>query len=140
MIVDDFLKNRTGDGAQFWMDWIGNQIPKYTTENRLTQSDLWLRDLSEEIFKRVKQRYDLTVIDENILCSSIMSIILTLWSCRIIKAKAYDQRRQLEARQKMMSNLNDYHHALLDCMVNETMDHLFFPKQQWHPPFIPAEG
>lgn len=141
-MIEDILIKGTGEGCKFWCDYIGNLIPKYSkpTDNPLhgfTESNLWVRDLADEIWKRVQERYDLTRLDENIITSKLLTLILGLWSCRIIRAKAYDPRRPVEIRQGMMKKLLEYHHALLDCISDESNDHVFFPSQGWDAPFAP---
>lgn len=140
---EDLLIRSTGEGCQYWMDFIGAAIPKHTrpSDNPLhgsTESNLWLRDLADEVFARMKPYHDLAKMDENIIVSSLVSLILTLWSCRVRRAKSYDPRRPLDVRRAMTGRLYDYHHALLDCIVNEASDHHYFPAQEWDPPFAPG--
>ncbi len=134
------LTDGTGYDAHWWMCLIGKYIGKHSrpSENPLhgfTESNLWLRDLADEIWTNVKLHHDLTKIDENILCSKLMSLILTVWTCRIIRAKAYDPRRPIALRRIMLERANKYHHALLDCMVDESDDQLFCPEQDWETPY-----
>lgn len=142
-MVEALLFDMTGDGCQYWMDLIGSLIVKHTkpSDNPLhgsTESNLWLRDLSDELWSRIPSRHDLTKLDENIICSSLLSLILTLWSCRIKRAKAYDPRRPVEIRKRMLKRANEFHAALLACMTDESHDHEYFPKQEWDPPFAPG--
>lgn len=142
-MIDKLIEDGTGETCQFWMDFIGNMIQKHTkpSDNPLhgfTESDQWLIELSQELWKRVQPRHDLTKMDENIICSSLMGLILVQWSCRVRRAKSYDPRRPVEIRKGMMKRFLDYQHALMDAMMNEENDHNFFPKQEWDPPFVPG--
>ena len=133
-VLETILQKGTGKGSQYWMDWIGNTILSYTDDKRTTQSNLWLHDLADEVFAEVKERFDLIQVDENIITSTLASLILTLWSCRVRRAKAYDPRRPLDARKTMMEGLLQYHASLLECMVDESKDAEYFPAQEWQPP------
>lgn len=135
--VEELLLEGTGETADWWMNFIGERVVAHTDDKRSTDSGAWLKDVADALWGRVKPRYDLTVMDENIICSSLASLIYTLWSCRIRRAKSYDPRRPLEVRKGMMGRLLGYQHALLDYMTDESRDHVYFPAQEWGPPFAP---
>ena len=140
-IVDRELISETGWGSQEWMDFIGNQIGKRSKPIRgskglqTTDASLWVGDLADELWKRISERDDWSARDENIVCAKLLSLIFSLWACRIIRAKAYDPRRPVKQRRRALRKLVQYHHALLECMVDESKDSEFFPAQEWDSPF-----
>lgn len=136
--VDEYLKVRTGEGAQFWMDWIGNTIPKYTNqETKVSRSGEWLASLSVTLWLRVKDLpcYDWSKQDENIICSSLMGLILILWSTRVIRAKSFDPRRPELVRREMVKRMWDYRDMVTEAMLDSTKDKQYFPLQEWKCPF-----
>lgn len=138
MSVDEYLKVRTGEGAQFWMDRIG-QLIHNNSDPGTRESDVksWLGDLVSDLWAGMRHLpiYNWKTMDENIAISSVLGAILSLWSCRIIRAKSYDNRRPLEVRQNMMRRLLTFQRILFECTVDETHDHQYFPAQEWHSPF-----
>ena len=141
--IENALRNGTGEGCQFWMDFIGNSIAMHSTHpegavHGDTQSNLWLRDLANTLWERIPLHHDLTVVDENIISAHLMSLILTLWTCRIIKAKACDKRRPVHLRQQAMRKGLLCHQQLVQCISDESRDHEFFPAQEWELPFPPG--
>jgi hypothetical protein len=142
-LVNSILKKETGRGLKEWLDFIGEDIGKRSKplkgSNGLwtTDVDLWLSDLARELWKTVPSRHDLNCKDENIICARLMALILAAWSCRIIRAKAYDPRRPVAARRKALGKLGDHCKALLECVADESMDCILFPSQEWDSPFSP---
>lgn len=137
-LLDDLLIKATGEGARYWMDFVGKAIFDCTDQfTRGSRPAVWLAVLSAEVWDRIRTRHDWKVMDENIVCSKALSLILALWSCRVVRAKAYDNRRPLEARKGMLDRLTEFCMALTRCMVDESRDHVYFPAQDWSPPFPP---
>ena len=143
--LDAYLRERTGWTSKFWFDWIGERIYHHSWEvedsvHREGDITAWMRDLIQFLHDTIQPLpiYDWTKMDGNIICASLAGLIFTLWSCRIIRCKSYDGRRRVEDRRRMMHSLNRLHHMLLECMVNESRDHVYAPAQGWDPPFPPG--
>lgn len=134
----------TGEGKKFWLNWIGEKIGKYATgpkvkikgnvHDTMKKGWRWLQDLSKEVWDRTVTRLP-DGMDENILCARITGLILTLWTCRIIRAKSYDPRRPAKVRRTMMDRFVDTGRFLIECVADESLDHAYFPSQEWDPPF-----
>lgn len=75
--------------------------------------------------------------DENLACAKVLSLILGLWFYRVAHAKAFDPRRRPQDRKKALRKLWEYHHLLLDCVINESMDGVLFSDPEWDFPFSP---
>lgn len=147
--IDSYLSQGTGWSSSFWFNWIGERISYHSKPvfqdgvrrvHDTTNTPAWLKDLVQFVHDTIlpKEIYDWSKMDENIIVASIVGVILSHWSCRIIRAKSYDGRRPIEVRQNMMLALNQLHHTLFECMVNEAKDHIFCPSQGWDPPFAPG--
>ena len=143
MAVRDEIKKWTGRGANYWLDYIGicarktaKRIKRGRFKGGLTcEPQLWLPELTRAVWRSMVRKVP-EEVDGNIVCAKIMSLILTLWTCRIIKAKAYDARRPLKVRKMMMVKLTQYHRDLIDCVSDESQDQSYFPKQEWDLPFV----
>ncbi len=138
--VDQLLISGTGFNCGWWMNFIGQRIvvhsgPSDKGDYQTTDSSLWLCDVINELWKEVPKRYDLTKVDENIVCAKLLSIILTLWTSRIVRAKAHDPRRKGDDRRAMLLRQKDYVSAIAQCLTDQSHDHLFFPDQEWEDPF-----
>lgn len=142
--LDSYLVQRTGWSSDFWFKWIGERIAYHSKPvdgSVHSESDVlaWVKDLAQYIFTTIypMKIYDWSKMDGNIIVSSLLGLILTSWSVRIVRAKSYDGRRPVDVRRMMMQSLNFLHHAILDSIVNESCDHIYFPSQGWDPPFSP---
>jgi hypothetical protein len=139
--VDIELRHMTGKDSVYWLNFIGESIGNRTDSLRSTNVALWLNDLSVHLWDRIRSNpvHNFEVIDENILCARALAIIFTLWSCRIIRAKAYDKRRSVQSRQGMLRKLTSHASILMECMIDEELDPIYFPKQEWDSPFAPEK-
>jgi len=136
--VDEYLKARTGEGSKYWMDRVGCLIASHTDEEtKASRCDDWMMDLSTLLWNKVKPLpcYDWSKQDENIVCASLMGLILTLWSTRVIRAKSFDLRRPAEVRKGMMKRLWEYRDLNHEAMWDSSKDKEFFPLQEWECPF-----
>jgi hypothetical protein len=152
--LEKFLKRATGKGRRYWMQWIElcienqsvhltpEEIKEYTDRGetpplgRMDVSKDWLADLSKEL---IPCAYDQG--DGNIARARVMSLIVTLWTCRVIRAKCYNTRYvKKDRKQGLLGNYRAYFAALQECMLDESLDHLHFPHVgKWDSPFLPAE-
>ena len=141
--LDDALVKQTGDGVVFWMNWIGHAIARHCVESERfpgrheMTGPGWLEELVKEVWDRSVKILDDPRYDENIVCSRLLSLILTMWSCRIIHAKSWDPRRPVEDRKRMAMTLLANQRALMDCLFDYTEDYVLFPDQPWENPFSP---
>jgi hypothetical protein len=139
MTVDEYLKTKTGEDAKFWMDWIGKNIAEWTDEEtKRTDCDCWMEDLASTVWAMIEPMpcYDWSVQDENIVTASIVGLILSMWSCRVINAKSHDPRRPVETRKEMLQKLSLYQTMLNQAMYNDSQDKVYFPLQEWESPYV----
>lgn len=142
MAVEQTIKKWTGKSSRYWLDFIGNTAKKTAKKIKrgpwkggLTcEPQLWMPALVKSVWNTMKKKVP-PAMDGNISCSRVVSLILTLWTSRIIRAKAYDCRRELKARKRMMRVLVDYHGNLMDCVSDESRDGSYFPSQEWESPY-----
>lgn len=138
MTADDYLRKYTGKPAEFWLYVIGQEVHNHTNPTtRASDVNAWLRGIHLMLWHTIKDMpcYNWAVQDENIVIASLLGLILSLWACRITRAKAHDPRRPLDARHRMMEKLLELQHVLFDAVVNENFDHHYFPAQEWTSPF-----
>lgn len=140
--IDKWLLKTTGKDSEYWLDFIGHAIVKRSHPIRgakglqNTKSDLWMGDLATALFKAARPKM-LQLADENISLSRIMGLVLSLWSCRVIRAKAYDPRRNPKHRRMALERLVQYGRLLTDCLTDESLDAVYFPSQEWDSPYSP---
>lgn len=138
--VDKWLKKWTDQDSLYWMNRIGALIAKTAKlikgSGGLQGCDpgKWLGMLAKELTKAIEPKLGVQY-DENIALSKFMGLILAMWSYRIGRAKCYDCRRQLRARRESMKRLMNYPILLMECLMDESLDHVYFPAQGWDPPF-----
>jgi hypothetical protein len=141
--IDYALFSNTGKDSVWWLNFIGERIAACAKLLRgskgLETCDprVWLSDLVKELWKRSHKQCP-KAADENIFCARWLGLILALWSCRIIRAKSYDPRRDPEDRRRMMVRFREYGELLLGCITDESVDHVYFHAQEWDCPFPPA--
>lgn len=145
-IVEDYLVQETGYGIAFWMEFIQKIITKSCKPNPddpkhpLANPGQWMKALSGEVWKRFYKQYKKKgwgCGDGNIACSMLLSILYTLWSSRITRAKSYDPRRPVELRKDCLNGLVFYQKMVFQCMIDESRDPELFVGQEWDPPFAP---
>ena len=138
--INKILKSATGKNAVWWMNFIGTEISKCAkpiegTDGLQTCNPIvWVSVVVKELWKELLPRIP-GPADENIAHARVLSLILTLWTCRIIRAKSYDPRRDPKDRKRIMKRGELYHHALLECIADESNDSKYFPAQEWDYPF-----
>lgn len=136
--VNKILLRLTGKRLQHWYSRIGVLIgdaskPIGSSGLESTDTEKWIGKLAVEIGRAVDVTLPVTH-DENIAAARCMTLILGLWSTRIIRAKAYDPRRPLKARRAMMLSFAQQQRALLECVADESEDPRLFPAQSWDNP------
>ena len=141
-MLDDALRKLTSHDSVYWVACVQSLITKHSKPTKdpnhsETDSGAMLRELSDYVWSAILATVDLKTTDENMSSAQAMSLVLTLWTCRIRRAKAYDPRRPVELRKKAMERLSLYHHSLLECMMNEANDANYFPGQEWDCPYSP---
>ena len=140
-LVGRYLTASTSVGRKTWMDYIGYAIYHNTGDSsRTTDVYGWMTELVDEVCGEVRQRIDLTKADENIAVARTMAVILALWTARILRAKAYDVRRTLEDRKQLLEKLREFSTMLNECLIDESMDPVYFSAQDWRSPYDPAES
>lgn len=128
----------TGRGRKEWMDFIGASIANCTDpDTKFTEVADWLDELLFSVWEGVEPRIDLTKVDENIATAKQLAVILTLWTARIMRAKAYDARRPLKDRERFLVRLEEFAKQLSECVCDESMDPTYFPDQEWQSPYNP---
>lgn len=146
--LEHLLKVWTGKGRVYWMRWVEDRIASYmepnTGENlceaartapaQMKKGTCWLQDLVNEIWRDEIVGGHRTG-DGNIAASIILSIILTLWSCRIMQAKGHSTNYSVKSRKNMLEGLVIYEKALLECMIDGSLDRKYFPQKEWESPY-----
>lgn len=127
--------------SEYWMGRIeaiihSQMVPakKKGELGTMKKGSCWLKDLSREIWKAVAKA---KTGDHNIVAAMVLSTLLTLWTCRVCRAKCYDPRRPRQDRRDFMNRLLKYQHAIFDAMADESRDHEFFWNQPWDIPWLP---
>ena len=147
-LLDKFLKGYTKQDTIWWMQWIEDKIESQMTDQpppegsrargMMDPNACWIADLAQEVKSRIP--WEKVKGDGNILQSQIVSLILVLWTCRIGRAKTYNPARYTPTIQRKGYEATlSYQHALMDCIWDESQDHLYFPMQVWASPFLPRK-
>lgn len=76
--------------------------------------------------------------DENMRAAAVLGLVLVTWAARIGHAKAYDPNRPLDLRRVALDRNARLIRAVIDAAIDERQDHLYFPGQQWNPPYGPS--
>ena len=112
-----------------------NSRPTKDPWHGATNTERMIKDLVQVIIKVAfpkKGRYD-----GNMRMAAILSYVLALWYLRIHRAKSYDPRRPVNARQQAYYTRLDYANALFFAIEDESLDPTCFPGQKWESPFDP---
>lgn len=138
-MVDEYLKSWTGKDTAWWMDLIGQEIAKCAvpipdTELAWCNPSDWVLAVSRELQRKTTHKMP-PGSDENMFHATIISIVLSLWWVRVGRAKSYDNRRRPEDRRRQMKVVTANLLTLFACLVDESRDHEYFPKQKWECPF-----
>ena len=150
MKTGDWIKEKTGRTESYWMRRIGTLIGKHSKgkvsvkyKGRVCVHGTvevldWFADLSREVERAVVKYLPSNKYDENMAFAAAMSFILMRWFVSLVRAKAYDGRRPVKGRQKMMNARMRFCIEVVRFMVDESRDHLDYPAQKWDPPFSPG--
>jgi len=97
----------------------------------------WLADLAKKLLSFV----NLSSGDGNIARARVLSLIVTLWTCRVIRAKCHNTHYPKKDRKKsLVGNYQSYLAALQECIIDDSQDHLYFPHVgDWDSPFLPTK-
>lgn len=135
-----FITERTWQPPKHWLDLIGTLIvenskplkgfPKLSTSNTAGWLVAFTKVISKEVEKRTPTHYD-----ENIAVAKVLSVLLTLWVYRISRAKAYDPRRPIKVRKQAIDRTSQYALLLMQIVTDESVDPVYFPVQEWDPPY-----
>lgn len=132
-----WLSKHTGRDTGFWIEFIQKKIAEATTD-RDTDVKKWLVELSREVELSIPAwRPD---FDENIRASAIMGLVLLLWHFRVRRAKCCDPRRPIGARRKAYEERRAFALVVMDAIMDDTYDSLYFPGQDWESPVDPVRG
>ena len=128
----------TGHDSAYWVEWIQRRIARYfeaEPDNPHPECDPgeWLGDLVEEVMQSRIVRYG----DENIQMSLVLATILSTWSLRLARTKAYDPRRPIALRQLALQSFTHSQQTLFDAITNERRDAEFFTLPRWDFPHDP---
>lgn len=143
MLANEYLKQWTGKDGVYWLHRLGTLIGKHSkpirADKRLATTNVlgWVSALTKEVMLQIKKTKKLALeMDENIYHSRCLSVIFTLWTARIIRAKCYDQRRPIRQRRRSLGKGGSrYLAAVASCLMDESLDPTLFPAQEWDNPF-----
>lgn len=139
---NELLVDLTGEDGPFWVEFIQKGIVRHMKQtddpnHPSVESNLWVRELADAVWDRVKIFNDLTKVDENIVMAKTMSLIMALWTARLCRTKSYDPRRPVELRKMAIGRSIRFGLAMTSCLLDESQDHRMFPLPEWDPPFDP---
>ena len=138
--LERLLKSWTGRGRRQWMWWIEDRIAfhsgtdKYDGKIMMKENTNWLRDLTEEVYHPSIVGPHRTG-DGNMLAAQLISLILTLWFSRILRAKIYSENYPIKPRKGKHNVKMIYHAAMMEAMTDESLDHKYFPTKEFVSPF-----
>lgn len=118
------------------MKWCGEAVARHTPAGtRETDTAAFLKELIDKVWAEVPQKYDLAVMDENLVTARLVSLILTFWGARVSYGKCHDPKRPRKDRQAMYDRWLAYQFASFECFADGSLDPEFFPNQEWEFPF-----
>lgn len=144
-MISKLLNEWTGYGRRYWMAFVQNAVGRSAKvgEQDGCRPNFWVRDVVDSLWaclvEKVKKR-KYRGIDGNVLCGRLLSLILSLWTCRVMRAKGHDPERSLSDRRGYLDHLNKFQIALQEAMVDERLDRVYFPEQDWVPPHPALAG
>jgi len=112
--LEKYLTRWTGCGRRYWMLWIEETIesqslpltPKEVQQyidrgevvpaGKMDLAHDWLADLAKKLLSFV----NLSSGDGNIARARVLSLIVTLWTCRVIRAKCHNTHYPKKDRKK----------------------------------------
>jgi hypothetical protein len=146
------LKSATGYGRRYWFcrveTLIADDVKPFSDKEQWrvkaglgigVANGVWFGRLANEVWATMKGRLSYGA-DGNIFAAQSLMLILALWYCRVQRAKCFDPKRPYKKwRKNGMLVQREIHKCLLECMTDESMDHIYFPKQEWMSPFLPEK-
>lgn len=139
-MLEKQLKRWTGGNTGFWVAFLEQAVVKNTSQDPSydgycdCRPDLWMSDLTNELWPRVRERC-VSGQDGNLAFARSISIILVVWFTRVCRSKCYDPTRSIKLRRVGMKRLVEYASVLAGAVMDESKDHLHFPDQEWDCPF-----
>mgnify|MGYP001573328310 CR=1 FL=1 len=135
-----WIELMTAKDAKWWVAKVQTLIAKHSKPTKnpwhgTTKTGMVIAELTNEVQKTFPRKGP--AYDGNMRMASVLSYVLAVFYLRLHRAKSYDPRRPVKARQAAYWSRLHYATALFMAVVDESMDAEMFPGQNWESPWDP---